>query len=299
MTMNTRYAVLFKAYFMDDFIRRRLAHIVAAAPSGDVYLMMDETKGSVGPIDYDRVIRYQETDLVKLGFPAIAQGSLFWYNADYPLYYFQHLYPGYDTIIMIEYDAVPSIDLDDLVQKFREQDLDLIGHSLAQKTADTYWWTSTMLGFYARSEIRPYLVCAAVFSGRAIRHLAECRCRQGNVSDPPDGKNWPIGEAFVGTELTKAGFRLREMAYFGEMTRYDWWPPIHEFELSECQGEVFVHPVLSGRRFVDSLFKSGYRSGWIATAKFAMASLRIALRRVAAFLRLKRAPELDASTLRS
>jgi hypothetical protein len=113
MTTTPRYAVLFKAYFMDDFIQRRLAHIVAAASSGDVYLMMDETKGSVGPIDYDRVIRYREADLIELGFPAITQGSLFWYNADYPLYYFQHLHPDYDTVIMVEYDAVPSVDLDD------------------------------------------------------------------------------------------------------------------------------------------------------------------------------------------
>lgn len=295
---TTRYAVLFKAFFMDEFIQRRLEHVVAAAPSGDVYLMMDETKASAGPIAYDRVIRYSESDLIELGFPPIAQGSLFWYNADYPLYYFQHWHPDYDTIIMVEYDAVPIVDLDELVRKFREQDLDLIGHSLAQKTADTYWWTSTMLRFYARNEIRPYLVCAAVFSGRAVRHLAECRCRQGNVSDPPDGQHWPIGEAFVGTELAKAGFRLREMAYFGEMSRYDWWPPIHEFELPECHGEVFVHPVLSGRRFVDSLFKSGYRSGWIATAKFAAATLRIALRRLVTVFGFKRAPDLDASTFR-
>jgi len=171
---------------------------------------------------------------------------------------------------MIEYDAAPSVGVDDLVTEFRRQNLDFLGHPI-KKSADTYWWTSTMLRFYTRDQVRPYQVCAAVFSARAIRHLAECRLRQGR-SGVSDGKQWPIGETFVGTELALADFRLRDLSSFGRMTRYDWWPPIHEAELPDCAGEVFVHPVLAGRRYVTSLFKSGILSGLIVTAKLIAAA---------------------------
>jgi hypothetical protein len=203
MTTDVRYALLFKAFTIDAFVKRRLARVVAAAPSADVYLMIDETKCCTGPIPFDRVIRYHESDMIALGFARHSQGALFWYNADYPLYYFQHLHPDYDVIMMIEYDAVPNIDLDRLVRVFQEQDLDFVGQPIT-KSLDDYWWTSTMLHFYARNDVRPYLICATAFSARAVRHLAACRLRQGRSYDLPDATQWPIGETFIGTELIQS-----------------------------------------------------------------------------------------------
>ena len=237
---------------MDDFVRRRLAWVVSAAPSGDVYLMIDETRGSAGPIAFDRVIRYRETDLAELGFAQVSKGSLFWYNGDYPLYYFQHLWPSYDIIVMIEYDAVPRAGLDGLVQECRDQNIDFIGEPIA-KPLEKYWWTSTMLHFYLRAQVRPYLICAAVFSARAVRHLAECRLHQGRAYDQPDATQWPIGETFIGTELTASGLRIRDLSTFGRLTRYDWWPPMHESELPDWSDDIFIHPVLVGRSYVKSL----------------------------------------------
>lgn len=267
-----RYAVLFKAFTNDAFVKRRLAHVVNAAPSGDVYLMIDETNQPGGPIAFDRVIRYREADLVRIGFPHISEGALFWYNADYPLYYFRHLHPEYDTIVTVEYDAVPNVDLDDLVEQFRAQDLDLVGRTITNKTPDTYWWTNTMLHFYSMDQVRPYQICATITSARAIDHLGATRKRHAatGITDP---RQWPIGETFVGTELFASGFKTRDLADFGKLTRYDWWPPIHERELKRCADEVFVHPVLSGRRYVKSLFKSNFRSGVIVSAKLAIGAL--------------------------
>ena len=222
---GAHYAVLFKTFTIDDFVKRRLAHVVAAAPSGDVYLMIDETQQSAGHIDFDRTIRYEEADLVRIGLPHISQGALFWYNADYPLYYFRHLRPEYDTIVTVEYDAVPNIDIDDLVHRFRAENFDLVGRTIANRTPDTYWWTSTMLHFYRMDQIRPYQICATIMSARAIDHLAATRKRHA-ASGVADVRHWPIGETFVGTELSVAGFRMAELSDFGKLTRYDWWPPI-------------------------------------------------------------------------
>ena len=273
-----RYAVLFKAFTMDDFVRRRLAQVITAAPSGDVYMMVDETIGSLGPIEFDSVIRYRESDVLRLGFASHGKGSLFWYNADYPLYYFQHLHPEYDMIVMIEYDAVPNCSLDDLVQECRDLDIDFVGQPIA-KTLDEYWWTGTMLRFYTREQVKPYLICAAVFSARAVQHLGECRRQQGRAYELQDASQWPIGETFIGTELSATGFRLLDLAAFGSLTRYDWWPPIHESELPDLAGDIFIHPVLTGRRYVSSLFKSNFVSGVIVVVKISLARLTRRMRR--------------------
>jgi hypothetical protein len=276
---SERYAVLLKAFTVDDFVKRRLAHVVAAAPSGDVYLMVDETNQPGGGIDFDRVIRYREADLLHLGFPHICEGSLFWYNADYPLYYFRHLRPDYDVIVTVEYDAVPNVDLDDVVRRFRAEELDLVGRTI-DKAPDIYWWTNTMLRFYSKDQVRPYQICATIMSARAIDHLAATRKRHAALG-VTDARQWPIGETFVGTELSVAGFRMGELSDFGKLTRYDWWPPIHERELPRCTDEIFVHPVLAGRRYVKSLFKSSFRSGMIVSAKLIAGAVTRAPRRSA------------------
>ena len=278
MTDVARYAVLFKAFVMDSFVHRRLERVLAAAPSGQVYVMVDETKGGVGPIDFPHVIRYREADVLALGFPNHAKGSLFWYNADYPLYYFQHLHPDYDIIVMIEYDAVPNVDLDGLVQACRDRRIDFIGQPIA-KTLEAYWWTGTMLRFYPRAQVRPYLICAAVFSAAAVRHLGETRCRQGSGYDLADASQWPIGETFIGTELNAAGFNVQDLSSFGRLTRYDWWPPTHESELPDFAEDIFIHPVLIGRRYVNSLFKSNFVSGLIVVVKFTLAGFLRRIRR--------------------
>jgi hypothetical protein len=123
-----------------------------------------------------------------------------------------------------------------------------------------------MLHFYSLDQVRPYQICATIMSARAIDHLAATRKRHA-ASGVTEVGRWPIGETFVGTELSIAGFRMGELSDFGKLTRYDWWPPIHERELKRCADEVFVHPVLSGRRYVKSLFKSTFRSGMIVSAK--------------------------------
>jgi hypothetical protein len=276
--MGERYAVLFKAFTTDDFVKRRLAHVVEAAPSGDVYLMIDETHQPGGDIEFDRVIRYQEADLLRIGFPHVSQGALFWYNADYPLYYFRHLRPAYNIIVAVEYDAVPVANIDDLVRRFRAENLDLVGRTITDKTAETYWWTGTMLRFYSMDQVRPYQICATIMSARAIDHLAATR-KLHAASGVTDARQWPIGETFVGTELSVAGFRLGELCDFGKLTRYDWWPPIHERELAHCADEVVVHPVLNGRRYFKSLFKSTFRSGMIVSAKLLLRLLTRPVRR--------------------
>ncbi len=266
MPMPGRYAVLFKAFHYDDFVARRLAQVVASAPTGDVYVLMDETRGPAGPIPFDRVIRYSEPQVAALGLPAISKGALLWYNADYPLYYFQNLHPDYDYIAVLEYDAVPNINLDGMIDACRAEALDFVGQRIV-KSLDIYWWTKSMLRFYPRPAIQPVLICVAVFSARAARHLAARRIEQGATYDLPDARQWPIGEAYVGTELAQQGFRMRDLSCFGRLDRYDWWPPVHEAELRGLGGEAFVHPVLTGRRYVMSLFKSGVVSGFIVIAK--------------------------------
>ncbi|WP_297493942.1 hypothetical protein [Acidocella sp.] len=272
MQETSSYAVIFKAFAMDRFVERQLARLRDMVGAGDIYLMLDETSGPAGPAAFARVIRYDEADLTSRGFADYGEGALFWYNADYPLYHFQHLHPEYDVVVMVEYDVVVQINLDTLVRVFRERQLDLIAQPI-DKPVDVYWWTPSMRRFYQDEQIRPYLICFSVFSGRAIRHLAACRLAQGR--EPVTDSQWPVGECFVATELSLRQFRIETLAASGPLTRYDWWPPIHESELPDRAQEVVLHPVLSGRRYMKSLFKNGYRTGCVTIWRLNLAAVLV------------------------
>jgi hypothetical protein len=281
MPKTPSYAVIFKAFTTDRFVMRQLARLCLVADGGDVYLMLDETAGPAGPVDFTRVIRFTDADLIARGFPPYAQGALLWYNADYPLYHFQHLHPEYDVVAMVEYDTVVQIDIGTMVRAFRAAALDFIGQPI-EKPLERYWWTGSMRRFYDDAQIRPFLICFAVFSARAISHLAACRLTQSGQAAGVE--QWPVGECFVGTELSAQRFRIQNLSASGRVAHYDWWPPVHEAELPDHARDMVLHPVLNGRRYIKSLFKNGNVTGCVAVWRLNLFSM--ALRALSRGMRL-------------
>jgi hypothetical protein len=286
-----QFAVIFKTVVLDAFVRRQFARLLHAAGNSDVYLLVDETNGPAGETEHRKVIRYTEADLLAHGFSPLSQGALFWYNADYPLYHFQALHPEYDVVVMVEYDAVVQLDISALARDFYAAGLDFIGQPI-EKPLDKYWWTGSMTRFYDRAQIRPFLICFAVFSARAIRHLAACRLEQGQAEVTVS--QWPVGECFVGTALSAGDFRIRRLGDIGKLTRYDWWPPTHEVELADRRDDMVLHPVLTGRRYVNALFKNGTMTGWVMIWRMNLVYLVLKgwLRRVFFFVNKKEAKKL-------
>ena len=77
-----------------------------------------------------------------------------------------------------------------------------------------------------------------------------------------------MSEAFIATELELNGYRVGNLADFGNFSRYTWWPPTVEAELDELKECTFIHPVLEGERCADALLRRDKLSnlfipGWV------------------------------------
>ena len=122
------HAVLFKIYFLDSFVIRQLERLKARVGSGDLYVIVDETKGPIGPIPHDRVIRSSEADMIRRGFVhADPVSAMFRHSTDYSLYPLFEDHPRYDHYVSVEYDAVINADLDGIVAKVAAQTVDFVG----------------------------------------------------------------------------------------------------------------------------------------------------------------------------
>ena len=63
------------------------------------------------------MIRATERGVEKYGLLVQPPGKVFWYNADYPLYYLFSKDNSYDYYLMCEYDTVFNIDIDEFVTR--------------------------------------------------------------------------------------------------------------------------------------------------------------------------------------
>ena len=120
------YAVLFKIYFLDSFVVRQLERLKARIAQGDLYVIVDETKGPIDPpigqIPHNRIIRSSEDDMIRRGFvDADPHSAMFWHSADYSLYPLFEDHPPYDYYVSVEYDAVINADLDEIVAGWRRK----------------------------------------------------------------------------------------------------------------------------------------------------------------------------------
>lgn len=255
------YAVLFKAFTYEAFERRRLRALARRCGGGDLYLALDATRERAEVTDHDRVIRYTESEMVAKGYAGYPHGRLFWYNADYPLYYALEAGLEYDYYVMLEYDVAVNCDLDALVARVAAEGVDFVGEPMAKSAAEWMWLPSCRDAFPEPEPVHPYTICACVFSRKAALHLRDRRLELSARYRDGDIRAWPISEGFMSTEMIKAGFAVRSLSSYGRVPRLGIWPPYTEGQLSRLNGDSFVHPVLSGKRYVGSLFRNGLGAG--------------------------------------
>lgn len=257
--ITLRYAVLMKVHYWDGFTERRLQHLLGKVATGDVHVFVDETRGPVGKIPYDRVMRATERDMEELEVLPFPPGQVFWYNVDYPLYYFFSKNRDYDYYLMCEYDAVLNVDIDDLVRTVARDRVDYVGFRFRLTERSTRWdWRETCDGVYPESTIlHKYLNCITLHSRRSVEFLLERRrivtrrYRRGEIT------NWPFCEAFIPTEMLNNGFVVRQLGDFGRVEKYDWWPPTRESDLASLQDQAFLHPVLDEQKYIVSCVRYG------------------------------------------
>ncbi len=253
---NPRYAVIFRTHFWDEFCGRQLDRLRARVGSGDIYVMVDQTRGPVKGIPTDNVFPVTDQGILDAGFVAAGEGSLQWYSGDVPLYLFRAAHPDYDYYLQIEYDAVVNVPLDDLVAKMARDGVDVLGLTNKDIEPVQAWhWRSSCLDAYAPEEVRGILICFSAYSRHALERLAAARLAQAAQYHRGAIKRWPYCEAYVATEAHRQGLAVHQLTEFGDVERYRWWPPYLEEELPNFEKNSFVHPILDASKFVPSLFK--------------------------------------------
>ena len=126
-TTAPRCAVVFKTYAWDEFVERQARRLAEAAGSLDFYVSIDETGGPVGPIPFERVIRFTCTDLAAAGLPMrSAVGATLWWNPDYAHYQFFAQCPDYDYYLFVEYDCVVQCSVQEFVVRAVSRGADLV-----------------------------------------------------------------------------------------------------------------------------------------------------------------------------
>lgn len=251
-TMTIRYAVLLKTHYWNDFVERRFQHLLRKVGTGDVYLFVDETHGPVGPLPHDRVIRATERDVQDFGLLLQPPGKVFWYNADYPLYYLFLENSSYDYYLMCEYDTVFNIEIDKFVNAAARDRTDYVGFPLANKLH----WTETCDGVYPDSAVlHNWLNAISLHSNRSVEFLFQRRKDLARCYKTGEITNWPYSEPFIATEMHNNGFVMRNLSTYGKVEEYDWWPPKHERDLPLLQDQDFLHPILDEQKYVASCLR--------------------------------------------
>ena len=249
-----RYAVVFKTYSWDAFNQRQAERCQkATGPNGDFFISVDQTNGDVGPTPFDRVVRTSNSQLTALGFAnRFEQGSLIWWNADYPHYQFQEMYPDYDYYVFVEYDAIIQGNLDPMIEKVAAAKADYVALPI-DSSIKNYYWTLPHLQTYKEEEIRAALMCVSIYSPRALRMLA-ARRKEMAVGDKT--KYWPMAEMYLAIEISRNGYNFLPIDEIGSTKGYTWFPPKLEDDVIETSGPAFIHPVLDKNRYIKSIINN-------------------------------------------
>jgi hypothetical protein len=243
-------AVVFKAYNWDRFVERQARRLAEATGSMDFYVLIDESGGPVGPIPFERVIRFTCADLEAAGLAMrFGAGGVLWWNPDYAHYQFLTHCPDYDYYLFVEYDCLVQCSLERFVARGVAQGADLIALPIS-KTFDRWHWMPYQRDVYPLGEARLALLNICFHSSRALKLLYRRRLA---MDSDPGVRHWPSSELFVPSEVVRAGMTWLSLAHFGDVSHYDWFPPTLDEDLAAAEGDTFLHPVLDRGRYIASM----------------------------------------------
>jgi len=252
-----RFAVVIRTYEWDAFIARQLARLRAVSDGGDLFVSVDQTQGPVGPIAHDRIFSTTNRDLLKLGLAnRFERGSLVWWNNDYPTYAFRKCHPDYDYYVFVEYDCLVRRQLAPMIMQIAARKLDFVAQPMPAPLQDWFWWP-LVRHVYRHDELHASLNCIAVFSARSLDLLFS---RRLEMARDHSLKIWPISEAFVATEIARAGLTQAALSEFGDVGNYQSFPPFLEQDVLQPTERAFIHPVLDPPRYVASVLR--HRDSW-------------------------------------
>jgi hypothetical protein len=247
-------AVIYRTHFWDDFAQRQFDRLLWVAADTEVFILVDETAGPVHGIAHDKVVRTTEAALLSRGLAQASEGNLLWFNGDYPLYRFYELHPGFDAYLQLEYDVVINRPIAGMMEEAARQNVDFIALTKGEPVQD-WFWRKSWEGLCEMSELRWQLVCLSAFSNRALAYLWQRRLELSGAYAKGNVKVWPIWEAFLPTELSRAGFNCRELSDYGSVEAYDHWPPYVEADIPGLAKHDFLHSVLDEKRYAASMLE--------------------------------------------
>jgi hypothetical protein len=245
-----RCAVVFKAYAWDGFVERQAWRLVGAAGSLDFYVLIDETGGPVGPIPFERLIRFTCAHLEAAGLAMrFGVGGVLWWNPDYAHYQFLTQCPDYDYYLFVEYDCVVQCSLEQFVVRAVSRGADLVALPIT-RPFHLWHWMPYQGNVYPPGEVKLALLNVCFLSSPALQLLHERRLA---MKSDPLVRGWPSSELFVPSEVVRAGMTWLSLAEFGDVSHYDWFPPTMEEDLLPAGGDTFLHPVLERQRYLTSM----------------------------------------------
>ena len=248
-----RYAVVFRTHFWDEFVGRQFERLKARVGHGDIYVLVDETRGPVAGIPGTK-FPVTDQQVLDAGFVEAGEGSIQWFSGDVPLYLFREAYPDYDYYLQLEYDVNVHMSLDAVMARVGADGADIVALEKRDTPEDWYWMPS-IRGVYDAAEATHRLICLSIYSSHALNTLAAARRAQAQRFRAGEIPAWPFCEAFVPIEGKRRGLKLQELSRYGDTDAYDWWPPFVESDLPQLGSHIFVHPVLDTSKFINSVFK--------------------------------------------
>jgi hypothetical protein len=255
-----RKAVLFTAYFWDAFTARQYALLKQHIGEDNLYVIIDETSGPLGPIPIKNLIRTSEHEInEKCGLPPLLppcqqDKSALWWNLDYLTYRFFADHPEVDYCLTLDFDARINLDIAKLFNDITTAGYDFVALPVADNLED--WnWRKAHAPLYDIKELKAYLLCCMITSNRAAKHLAQRRHEMATGYKTGAIPFWPFCEAFIPVELARTGMKLGNIKDFGDTTRLGWHHVWSEDDKPNSEAPGFIHPVLDRKRYLNALLR--------------------------------------------
>lgn len=243
-----RYAVLFRTHIWDAYVEEMALQVSKRVETGDFFVLADETNQILDPKPYTKISHNVDFSDLGLDIEFPGKSNFLWYNGDFPLYRALVSLPDYDYYCMIEYDVVFNHPFDTLIDTLVSDGTEMVGFRLGSAPDNI------------AEHVRPYfqntnslLPPVLIASRRAAEYLFQTRRRIAEIYRMHPEHGWPFCEGFMGAAISdRPDIRYKNLGDFGDVHRYEHFPPYVYSPDMISEVPSFIHPALDPARFIRS-----------------------------------------------
>lgn len=246
MMINPDVAIIFRTHYWNENTIHLAKRLYGQSAGYRFFVLCDETRGEINVHPFDKISHTDDFKSIGLQ-PNRGHTPNLWWDGDCVFYFIRKALPDIKYFFVVENDCYLNADLDKIIKRMIDNNVDLVGYIYDFKDGD--WPQKTVEPYFdkVKQMFFPFIGISAKLIDKSY---VERKRILGLHEEDPDKYPWPFCEAMMSSVAVSNNMKFIDISEFLNVDRFKYRPHLYMNSGIVNIPNSICHPV-SGYDFLE------------------------------------------------